>query len=294
VKAKVQIKDEWTTEIYFDSLPDNTGVIFRSDAHHDNPHCDRGLELEHLKLAKENGYLIVDVGDCFCAMQGVGDPRGKKQDLRPEYLEGEYLDTLVNLTAKDYADYANNFIVFLQGNHERTIMQRKETNLTERLAENLRHYGFKGAARGIAQFLVFKFPTGKQRDGSPIYTSYVVYVEHGYGGGGPVTKGVIQSNRRQNKVAGVDAIVSGHIHERWQLTNVVLEYSSWRGVYHREIQHIALPTYKQEMGPDTWHTAQGRPSKPLGCYLLEFNYTRKNKNGVRETRGLKTEWRYLR
>ena len=43
-------------------------VLLRSDAHHDNIHCNRDLETAHLKKAKERGALIIDAGDLFCAM----------------------------------------------------------------------------------------------------------------------------------------------------------------------------------------------------------------------------------
>jgi hypothetical protein len=92
--------------------------LLRSDAHHDNPHCDRDLEKKHLDEALECGAGILDCGDLFCAMQGKYDRRACKSSLRPEHQTGEYLDALVNTAADFYQPYAKNWICFGQGNHE--------------------------------------------------------------------------------------------------------------------------------------------------------------------------------
>jgi hypothetical protein len=92
--------------------------LLRSDAHHDNPDCDREMEYKHLDQAMQRGAGILDAGDLFCAMQGKYDRRSDKSKVRPEHQCGDYLDALVRTAAEDYAPYAKNWILMGQGNHE--------------------------------------------------------------------------------------------------------------------------------------------------------------------------------
>lgn len=93
-------------------------ILLRSDAHHDNPHCNWNLEKKHLDEALERDAGIIDGGDLFCAMQGAWDPRKSKSCLRPEHQRSDYLDALVTTAADFYQPYANNIICLGQGNHE--------------------------------------------------------------------------------------------------------------------------------------------------------------------------------
>ena len=59
--------------------------LLLSDLHIDNPKCDRRLLLKVLNEAVERNALILIFGDLFCLMQGKGDPRRSKADIRPEH-----------------------------------------------------------------------------------------------------------------------------------------------------------------------------------------------------------------
>ncbi len=43
----------------------------------------------------------------------------------------------------------------------------------------------------------------------------IMAYHHGYGGGGPVTKDVIQTNRRAVYLPDANIVISGHTHDRW-------------------------------------------------------------------------------
>ncbi len=68
--------------------------LLLSDLHWDNPHCDRDLLKNHLDEAVRRNAAIVVNGDFFCLMQGKGDPRRSKDDIRPEHNNGRYLDSI--------------------------------------------------------------------------------------------------------------------------------------------------------------------------------------------------------
>ena len=85
--------------------------LLSADRHHDNIHCNRQLEREHLEEAKRREAFIIDGGDLFCAMQGKYDPRKSMDDIRPEDVGADYLDRIVRHAAEDYAPYAKQFIL---------------------------------------------------------------------------------------------------------------------------------------------------------------------------------------
>ena len=129
----------------FKGKGDHAYILLRSDAHHDNPHSLNDLEKEHLELAKERNAPVIDNGDAFCAMQGKWDPRSNKEALKPEHQVDDYLDALVSTYADFLKPYGPQLAILGTGNHETSVLSRRETNLTERLAERLRvTAGFKG------------------------------------------------------------------------------------------------------------------------------------------------------
>src|SRR4051812_35599652 len=66
-------------------------LLCRSDAHHDNKHCDQDLERKHLEQAIERKAGIIDYGDLYCLMQGKWDKRADRNQLRPEHAGNDYL-----------------------------------------------------------------------------------------------------------------------------------------------------------------------------------------------------------
>lgn len=243
-------------------------VLLSSDRHHDNKHCNRKLELEHLKLAKERNALICDFGDLFCAMQGKYDPRSSMNDIRPEDVCQNYLDSIVKHAAEDYAPYAKNFLIIGQGNHEKNISKRHHTNLISSLTLllNIKHGGhiINGAFGG---WVLFRFTlNGTQR------TTRKLYYHHGAGGGGPVTKGVIQTNRQAVYLPDADIVVNGHTHDSWVLPLSRLRCSQ-AGKTSRDLLWFArTPGYKDGYGDGSegWEVETWKPPKPIGAIWMRF------------------------
>lgn len=251
--------------------------LLRSDAHHDNPHCNRELEKRHLDEALEREAGIIDIGDLFCAMQGKYDKRSNKADIRPEHQNGEYLDSLVNTAADFYEPYAKNWVAFGYGNHETSILGRHETNLTERLAQALRtRTGALCPVTGYTGWVRFNLDAGHGRR-----TSRTLWHMHGYGGGGPVTQDTIQSQRQRSYVDGADIMLTGHVHQRWCQENMKILLDSFGEVRQRSSWDVKSSTYKEEYGSGVggWHVGTGKPPKPLGAWWLKLTYDRYNVGG---------------
>lgn len=250
--------------------------LLRGDCHWDNPKCDRDLEEKHLKEALERDAGIIDVGDLFCVMQGKYDRRSNKADIRPEHQSGDYLDALVRTAADYYQPYAKNIIALGLGNHECSILDRLETNLTDRLATSLRdRTGALVPVTGYTGWVRFKL----NYHGSK--ASRTLWHMHGYGGGGPVTKDTIQSQRQQAYIDGADILVSGHVHERWAQEHVKVGLTDTGEVKHRSVWAVKTGTYKEEYGSGKggWHIATGKPPKPLGGWWLKLTYDRSTRKG---------------
>jgi len=249
-------------------------VLLTSDRHWDNPKSDHALQKKHLDEALERNAVIIDAGDLYCAMQGKYDPRSSKSDLRPEHQVSNYLDALIKTGADFFAPYAKNFAMVAAGNHEASIKKRHETDLTERFCSTMNYISgetvHNGGYSGFVRFKLIDIVQGKQKN---LGRNVTLHYSHGYGGGGPVTKGVIQTNRKATYLPDADIVISGHVHESWQIELMRVRVGRTK-IYHDTQTHICLPTYKEEFGTGFggWHVERGAPPKPIGAVWLRFYY----------------------
>lgn len=251
--------------------------LISADRHWDNPMSDHDLQKKHLDEAREYKAGIIDIGDLFCAMQGKFDKRSDKDCLREEHCRGDYLDALVTTATSFFRPYAKRMIVLAMGNHETSILKKHETNLTSRLADNLGSYN--GGYSGWVIFHLRNLDTGD-------VTVRKMWYIHGYGGGGPVTRGVIQTNRKAVYLPDADYVVSGHTHDEWIVPIVRNRIDDYGHQYHEEQVHVQVPTYKDEYadGFGGWHVETGKPPKPIGAMWLRFT---KQKNSPIEANFLR-------
>jgi hypothetical protein len=251
--------------------------LLSSDQHWDNPDSNRDMFERHLKEAQEKDAMVFIFGDFFCAMQGKYDKRADKAKVRPEHQTSMYLDSLVDTAAKWLMPYRDVIAVIGLGNHETAIIKRHETNLTERLVERL-NIGHKEKVfmGGYGGWIWFSFGRGGGGNKS-LNLKYF----HGSGGGGPVTKGVIQSQRQAVYLPDADIVVSGHVHEQYLIAHTQERLSHQGQVYLTDQWHVRTPTYKDEYkdGSYGWHVETGKPPKPLGAWWLKINYDRDQTNG---------------
>lgn len=252
-------------------------VLATSDRHWDHPHSDQKLQYQHLQRAKERGAPCIDTGDAFCVMQGKKDKRGSKGDIRPEHNVDNYFDAVVNTAVDAFKPYADVLAVMGRGNHDTAIIKHGETDLLQRFVYRLNQEtespvktgGYSGWVR-----LQFEDESNK----TSFRQSVNVFYHHGYGGGGPVTKGVIQASRKAVYVPDAHIVLTGHVHEEWVFPIQRTRLSDAGTVYMDKQIHIQLPGYKEEFqdGYGGFHIEKGRPPKPIGCAWLRFFWNRKD------------------
>ena len=246
-------------------------ILLQFDEHWDNPHSDQDMIERQMKDAHSQGLPIFKGGDTFCAMQGRYDRRRARTDIRPEHDTPYYLDALVNGYAKFASPYASSIACMGRGNHELSILKNCETDLIERTAEQLRQAGGNIEVMGIGGWLMVQVYVTKT-----VKLLYRIAFHHGHGGGGIITKGVIQASRRAMIYPDANAVITGHVHENWRVSFCRDRCTPTGRIYQDEQIHICSPTYKNEYDPSSsgWHNLRGGPPKPLGGTWLELTTAR--------------------
>ena len=254
--------------------------LLLSDLHWDNPKCDRNLLKRHLKQAKERGAKIVINGDFFCLMQGKYDPRRSKKDILPEHNKVNYIDAVVEDAVKWWASYADMILLIGYGNHETAIIKNLETDPLQRFADLLNMTcGTSVQVGGYGGVIHYQIGLDANNGSSVVMKYY-----HGFGGGGAVTKGVIQDQRMMAQMEGYDVIWMGHVHEMYHHVNMIESYDPNRKeIDHKEVHQLRTAAYKEEYedGFGGYHIEKGRPVKPLGGYWMSLEVTRRRDEGRR-------------
>jgi len=241
--------------------------LLSADRHHDNLLADWKLEAKHLTKAADRGAMVFDVGDLFCAMQGKWDKRSDQNQMRPEHRVNNYLDAIVDTAVEFYKPWAPLFKMVSRGNHETNVEKRHGTDLTRTFIDRLNKagascgYGYYG---GWVRFM-FKI-NGTKR------TSRNMYYFHGAGGGGPVTRGTIQTNRQSVYLPDAHIVVNGHTHDSWTVDIARHRLSNKGRPYQDICRHARTPGYKRDFndGAEGWQVERWGPPKPVGCVWLRF------------------------
>ena len=259
---------------------DDFQIAMLSDIHWYNPKCDWDVLKSHLDYFKKNNIPVMINGDFFCLMQGRGDNRRNKSDIRPEHNNFRYLDSIVETAVEWWTPYAEILTVIGYGNHETGVIKWQETDILQRFVDLLNlKCGTNVQVGGYGGWLVFKVGTRN-------LVTYKVKYFHGSGGGGIVTKGAINLTRALELYEDFDVFTMGHIHENASRNDVrdMIYHHPTKGytIKHRQIHLMLTGTYKEEYedGHHGWHVERGAPPKPLGGRMLRFKNIRIIKDGM--------------
>jgi hypothetical protein len=247
-------------------------IAMLSDIHWDNPKCDWDYLKKHLDYCLENNILIHINGDMFCLMQGRGDNRRNKSDIRPEHNNAKYLDSIVETAVEWWSPYAHLLTVIGYGNHETGIIKYQETDILQRFVDLLNYKNKTNVhTGGYGGWLIIN----QMYRSNCRQTSRIKYF-HGSGGGGVVTKGALNLTRALEMYEDFDVFTMGHIHENSSRNDVreMIKYHSQKGyeIKHKNIHLMLTGTYKEEYGDGShgWHVERGAPVKPVGGRILDI------------------------
>lgn len=263
-------------EIRVEGMSSKIGML--SDIHWDNPKCDWTLLKRDLDYCLANNIPIMFNGDTFCLMQGKGDRRGNKSDIRPEHNNAKYLDSIVETAVEFFLPYAHIITVMGYGNHETAIIKYQETDILRRFVDLLNYKAKSNVMTGgYGGWLII---TNKWNRST--FNTKVKYF-HGIGGG-LVTKGALSLTRAMEMYEGYDVFTMGHIHENSARNDVrdAIKFHPKKGYYfdHKQIHSMITGTYKEEYvnGAYGWHVERGAPMKPVGGRILTIDYKRTQEN----------------
>lgn len=241
-----------------------------SDIHLDNPACRRDLLTRHLNQAVERNAKILINGDLFCAMQGNKDRRANKADIMHRHLGANYFDLIVEDAIEYFAPYKEHLVMVGYGNHETAIIKHNETDILARFVHSFNErYKAKVELGGYGGWITIKCIWNAPNK----YHTYAIKYIHGWGGGGPVTKSLIQDNRIKVRTEGADLIWKGHIHDYVATpTPVEIYRRNHQIIINKSVWQLSTPTYKDEYkdGTKGFHVEKGRGPKPLGGAWLKL------------------------
>lgn len=253
-------------------------VLLMSDEHFDNALCDRALLHKHHREAKERNAPILKIGDTFCAMQGKWDKRADQDQLRPELRGNNYLDKLVDAGAELYSPYAEQIALVAGGNHEASINLRHQTDLVQRLAERLRLAGGKPFTSGMQGWVRIFLRTPRKA------LSLDLHYHHGYGGGGEVTRGMIDNSRTRSQYMA-DVYFSGHVHRANEDENQIL-FLGPQGTVCKKSQHFLRGgAYTNDEG-SSWQISRGAAARAKGGWWLKLTFHNPSTN----SKGGRVDW----
>ena len=259
-------------------------IAMLSDIHWDNPKCDWKLLKRDLDYCKENNIPIMINGDFFCLMQGRGDRRGNKSDIRPEHNNSKYLDSIVETAVEWWSPYAHLLTVIGYGNHETAIIKYQETDILQRFVDLLNYKnGTNVYAGGYGGWIVIR-----QTFDTNVVSTFRIKYFHGSGGGGVVTKGALNLTRALEMYEDFDVFTMGHIHEnaaRNDVRDTITSHAKTGYRHnHKQIHMMLTGTYKEEYGDGSkgWHVERGAPVKPTGGRILVFESERLERDGMKK------------
>ena len=247
-------------------VKDTPELLVLTDLHWDSAQCDLVLLKQHLDLALSRNIPVLIAGDLFDVMQGRWDPRASQESLREEHRGGRYFDSVISTALDWFKPYAGILAVVAPGNHETSIAKRHDTNLISRFVEGLSRMGAATLEGGYWGFVVIQVSQKNNHKGQVL-----LHFTHGSGGGGEITRGLIDQNRIRSMYSA-DIYVSGHIHRKNYDENVMLCVSSNGKLKKQKQLFLRCSSYKDEI--DGWHAEKGRAARPLGGWILQFNCRR--------------------
>lgn len=196
------------------------GLRLMSDLHIGAAHVDYALIKEELDDAAWNQDRILLNGDVFDMILPKDTKRYKPSTVHPRIARrDDQVDAAVDWGVELLGPVAHLIDMIGTGNHEAVIthyhstdpilrlLVRLEMIAKERDPEHVIHYG------GYTGFVDYRLRARTKGKGG---SRWVLYYHHGSGGAAPVTKGLIDFNRKDVFI-DADMIWMGHRHHRLQV-----------------------------------------------------------------------------
>ena len=246
----------------------NRYMLFISDVHLDSIHCDRDKLKQHLDLALERNAPVFIFGDLLDLMQGKYDPRSNKADLNPKYNAGKYIDEVIADVVEFLTPYKDVIAFYSPGNHETSVEKRIEYGIVDKICYKL------DISKGNYSGYIYcrMFPSVEDKGSNrPLIIAY----HHGYGAGNsPVTRDVIQTNRKAVYLPDANIVISGHTHDRW-IVPITRQRISRYKEYVDQQWHIKTGTYLNQPQEFNGYVVEKGMSPKVGAGIwMHYTFTK--------------------
>lgn len=232
------------------------GFTLLSDLHIGAAHVDYSIIRRELATAGERGDRILVNGDVFDLIL-TGDKKRFTGDVLHPRLQGrqDLVNAAVEMAVELLSPYAPQIDMIGLGNHETAVSKYHSVDVLSILIHELQktiprrtkhtiHYG------GYTGFIDYRSRWAgpqqtKERHGIANSQRLVIYYHHGAGGSAPVTKGMIDFNRRDTFI-DADVLWLGHKHNRWNAHALKLSCPIiGSGPKVKDVRHIMTGAYFQ-------------------------------------------------
>ncbi len=260
-------------------------LLGTSDWHLGARLCDERRIRRDLDEARERSARILIPGDVYDLIL-PRDARRYQPSAVAEWLVGRdhQIDCVVSRAFDLLSPYADLVDFVGLGNHETAIIKRYATDpvglLVHRLNVHLERKGSKHRIEhgGISGYVVYSLRSKGSRGG----IQYRVLYHHGAGGDSPVTKGVIDVNRKSANWV-YDLYMAGHKHNRWAVADQQISPGVRSGIDIREPRNMQCGSYLKNwdvQGGETatefgYAEASNHAPKPLGGTFVKFRVVNK-------------------
>ena len=239
------------------------------DLHMDNSSCDTPKLKQDLQAIIDNpkAYAVCG-GDTLDMMFAKFDPRAYPKMLQPHIEASDNpADVAVEYAVEMLKPLAETgrLIGMMIGNHEQTYCDRHKTNVIKRICSllNVPYLGYEC-------FLRLFFDYGK--DGySPSVRVVRGYLHHGFGGGSPVTKGMIQLERTLGGLQNIDFVMMGHIHKQTFAQEYMRGVTGMFGKGKVAIRSMALAICGGYKFRSDWEVSKGSRLGAIGAGRIYFD-----------------------
>jgi hypothetical protein len=187
-----------------------------SDIHFGIKNCDIDAFKKELEEAKERNARIILNGDVFDAIFPRGDPRWNPSLLIPQLVDRDDAPLYaVQLMADILNPCINQIDMIGMGNHEYAVYKYNQINMTDLLVMMLNQRlngNHKILYGGYTGYLGYGIGDKNH------YKALKILYHHGSGGSSPVTKGMIDVNRKEVNW-DYDIFLFAHKHNRFAVSN---------------------------------------------------------------------------
>lgn len=269
---------------------DEVGLRLMSDLHVGASQVDYKLIEREISEAKENGDRVLINGDLLDLILPKDHKRFSPTNLHPRISgRSDVINAAVMWAAELLAPVATQLDMLGIGNHEEVVTRyhgidptllviyELEKIIREKKSDHQIHYG------GYTGFVDYRIrhlrkrkdPGGEARGGG----RWVLYYHHGSGAAAPVTKGMIDFNRKDTFV-DASAIWMGHKHNNWngKVEKLSCPMSGDQPTV-KEVRHIMTGAYFSTYQGQTQASVRthGRRSN----YAADMGMAPQGKGGVR-------------